>query len=400
MSESEPGYFSALNKSIESVKGAIFGDQEEPNTKEQETVLHEEEAPEDEEIDLDATRNFFYPLNMSDNYPAKIIFRVIKIDGEAGDILGNIGESFSKIYDQAKDAVVDLAAGAFGQTQESLGEEQVSSKEQKQIIEDSNVKQSELVSYENNTGGEEYGTITLPLQKSLKYSDVAQYKGASLGVMGGIGEDVLSGKNPFAGMSNANGQLGKTASALAAKMVAKNAGAALGAAAGGLGGIGGAVLGGAVGSGLGDQAEAAVSSATRIASAPNIRTLFEQVDLRNFTFDFKMIATSPQESVAIRNIVKMFRQELYPEKIALGTSGVPLGYKFPNVFEIEIKNRYSGLNSNPGFKIQRCYLKNVETTFNETATGLFSDGNFVEVSVSLSFTEIVTLDKQKVRDGY
>jgi len=143
MSESEPGYFSALNKSIESVKGAIFGDQEEPNTKEQETVLHEEEAPEDEEIDLDATRNFFYPLNMSDNYPAKIIFRVIKIDGEAGDILGNIGESFSKIYDQAKDAVVDLAAGAFGQTQESLGEEKVSAKEQKQIIEDSNVKQSE-----------------------------------------------------------------------------------------------------------------------------------------------------------------------------------------------------------------------------------------------------------------
>lgn len=44
MSESEPGYFSALNKSIESVKGAIFGDQEEPNTKEQETVLHEEES--------------------------------------------------------------------------------------------------------------------------------------------------------------------------------------------------------------------------------------------------------------------------------------------------------------------------------------------------------------------
>ena len=293
-----------------------------------------------------------------------------------------------------------MAAGAFGQTQESLGEEQVSSKEQKQIIEDSNVKQSELVSYENNTGGEEYGTITLPLQKSLKYSDVAQYKGASLGVMGGIGEDVLSGKNPFAGMSNANGQLGKTASALAAKMVAKNAGAALGVAAGSLKGAPGAILGGAVGSGLGDQAETAVSSATRIASAPNIRTLFEQVDLRNFTFDFKMIATSPQESVAIRNIVKMFRQELYPEKIALGTSGVPLGYKFPNVFEIEIKNRYSGLNSNPGFKIQRCYLKNVETTFNETATGLFSDGNFVEVSVSLSFTEIVTLDKQKVRDGY
>ena len=110
-----------------------------------------------------------------------------------------------------------------------------------------------------------------------------------------------------------------------------------------------------------------------------------------------MIANSPEEARAIKNIVQMFREELYPEKVPIGNSGVPLAYKYPNVFEIEVKNRQGG---NPGFKIQRCYLQKVDTTFNETADGMFNDGSFIEVGIALGFTEIVALDKDKVRQGY
>ena len=206
----------------------------------------------------------------------------------------------------------------------------------------------------------------------------------------------MQGQNPFAGASS-NGQLLSTASALAAAAIAKGAGEVLGAAIGSAFGSAGAVVGA---SALGDTMgglSPAVRSATRIASAPNQRTLFQQVGIRSFAFAFKMVANSHEEALEVRNIVKFFRQELYPEKISLGDSGVPLAYKFPNMFEIDIKNNYG---ENPAFKIQRCYLRDVQTSFNSTGTGMHWDGNFVEVDISLAFQEIVTLDKEKIRGGF
>lgn len=140
-----------------------------------------------------------------------------------------------------------------------------------------------------------------------------------------------------------------------------------------------------------------MKSATRITSAPNQRTLFQQVGIRTFVFTFKMIANNREEAQEVKNIVKFFRQELYPEKILIGESEIPLAYKFPNMFEIDIKNRYG---DNPAFKIQRCYLRDVQTSFNSTATGMHEDGNFVEVDISLSFQEITALHKQQIRDGF
>jgi hypothetical protein len=110
-----------------------------------------------------------------------------------------------------------------------------------------------------------------------------------------------------------------------------------------------------------------------------------------------MIARNKREATTIKNIVKFFRQEMYPEVIPLGSSGVPLAYKFPNVFEIDIRNAN---NENPGFKIQRCYLRDVQTSFNSTAAGMFEDGQFIEVDVTLSFVEITALDKAKIKQGY
>lgn len=250
--------------------------------------------------------------------------------------------------------------------------------------------------YENKGGGERVGSVTLPLQRDLRYSDLAQYETANLGLVGGALEGAMQGQNPFAGASS-NGQLLSTASALAAAAIAKGAGEVLGAAIGSAFGSAGAVVGA---SALGDTMgglSPAVRSATRIASAPNQRTLFQQVGIRSFAFTFKMVANSHEEALEVRNIVKFFRQELYPEKIPLGDSGVPLAYKFPNMFEIDIKNNYG---ENPAFKIQRCYLRDVQTSFNSTGTGMHWDGNFVEVDISLAFQEIVTLDKEKIRGGF
>jgi hypothetical protein len=374
--------------------------QEALNAIDQEENLYEEKADDSENPDAlapsqestDIARDLFYPLNMSKNFPGRIIFKVKKIEGE--NILDAVG--ITKVIDKGSEILSSLT----GNETKAVADEGTSAEDKKQIFEDSKKKQKELISYENNSGGKDYGKITLPFPKGLAYNDAVSYAGADLGILGGAAEDALLGRNPFAGATTANGELVKAASAIAGQVVAANAGGIAGASLGLLPKVGGGVAGAAgavLGSGLTGNLGAAVSSATRVASAPNSRTIFEKSNIRSFAFNFKMIANSEEEARMIKKIVQMFREELYPEKVPIGNSGVPLAYKYPNVFEIEVKNRQG---SNPGFKIQRCYLEKVDTTFNETADGMFNDGSFIEVSIALGFKEIVALDKTKVRQGY
>lgn len=406
----------------------------EPNTAGEETVIAEESLPDNENEQatdpsveaLEASRKYKYPLTLSANYPARIIFKAIKVDGV--DLAEKIGSGFSSLLKGIGSAaynatplgltagavgaglatgVVGAGAAAVGKTlaqgrndesaTASVADEGVDAETKQDIAQSEKEVEQSLMSYENNGPGVEVGQVTLPLPRDLRFSDAAQYETANLGTIGGALEGALEGQNPFTGATQ-QGQFLTTASALAAQAIAKGVGEATGAAIGAAVGRGpGAILGTSVAGNTFDGMSPAVRSATRIATAPNQRTLFSQVNIRNFAFAFKMIANNEQEAREIKNIVKFFRQELYPEKIPLGESGVPLGYKFPNMFEIDIKNRFG---ENPAFKIQRCYLRDIQTSFNATAAGMHTDGQFIEVDISLSFQEIVALDKAKVREGY
>ena len=366
--------------------------QEESATSTEEVTVAEEVVEEDvndeatdasQEV-VESSRNYKYPLTISKNYPARIVFRVYKNDGV--QINKTITDLFSSFVDDPEN---------IESTVSSIADKKVDPDTKKEIVDADKQSSQQNISYENNTEGDPLGTVTLPLQRDLRFSDNAQYETANLGVLGGALEGALNGSNAFAGATS-NGQLTSTASALAASAIAKNVGELAGAAVGSIKGAPGAIVGASALSNAFEGLSPAVRSATKIASAPNQRTLFQQVQIRSFAFTFKMIANNAREAEEIRNIIKFFRQELYPEKIPLGESGVPLGYKFPNQFEIEIKNRFDG---NPAFKIQRCYLRDVQTSFNATATGMYDDGNFIEADISLAFQEIVALDKEKVRKG-
>lgn len=382
---------------------------QDPATATEEVEIANRRIPDNENVDatnpsqevIEEARNYRYPLTLSKSYPARIIFKVVKVEGV--DIAEKIGDTYKSVSEGFKSLVAEIpGADEFAQkiTGESLtasvSDKKVDAKTKKEIEKSESQVKPVLQSYENRQGGTLIGTVMLPLQRDLRFSDNAQYETANLGTVGGALEQALQGQNPFTGF-NSNGQFARTASALAASAVAKGAGEVAGAAIGSAFGTAGAVVGAsALGGTLGGLSPA-VRNATRIASAPNQRTLFQQVRIRSFAFTFKMIANNRDEANEIKNIVKFFRQELYPEKIVLGESGLPLAYKFPNMFEIDIRNRY---DENPSFNIQRCYLSDIQTSFNSTASGMYSDGNFVEVDISLAFQEIVALDKQKVRDGY
>ena len=135
---------------------------------------------------------------------------------------------------------------------------------------------------------------------------------------------------------------------------------------------------------------------------PNTRSLFQGVALREFTFQFKMIAESPQEAFQVEQIIKHFRKELYPAtySVPIGKTGVEadVGYKFPNVFQIVFN--YKGARNKSLPKLHHCYLRNVSHTINPTGGGFRRDGHPNEIDLTLSFVEYKTLDKKDIDEGY
>lgn len=143
----------------------------------------------------------------------------------------------------------------------------------------------------------------------------------------------------------------------------------------------------------------AVRSGTRVTINPNTRALFQSVPLRDFTFTFKMIPSSKLESATIKSIIKIFREELYPDTIKIGgTNGITAGYELPNVFEIFFS--YNGVKDALATKLLPSYLRNFSVTYNSSGMGFYEGGDFSEVDISMSFTESSALNKKLVQKGY
>lgn len=337
-------------------------------------------------------RDYRYPLSGSSNAPAKIVFTAHKIKPFFN--LDEYVDTPSSVQRETQTNLEEVESVAQKTSEETEPSE---AEREKGIIEGvtSNTK-AFFKSYENTNANNPVGSVTLPMFRGLQYQDGVQYNIVDVGILGAAGD--------IGQVSTDDGRLMGATKALGSQFAAKAIGglsvAGAGAAASsllGTGAFGGAIVGGVAGGNIADQAGAVAKSATRVSMAPNERTLFERVNMRSFAFVFKMIAKNREESREIKNIIKFFRHEVYPEAIRITEGGLPFAYEFPNVFSIDIKNK---VGNNPGFNIQRCYLESVNTTFNQQATGLYEGEEFIEVDVSLNFRELSAMDKTKVRQGF
>lgn len=145
-----------------------------------------------------------------------------------------------------------------------------------------------------------------------------------------------------------------------------------------------------------DEVTAGLKLQTGVTTNPNQRSLFKQVNMREFQFNFKMIARSREESEQVKSIVNFFRSELYPEDINVNIAGqeLSLGYQFPNKFNLEFE--YGGKTI--AHKVKPCFLRSVDTTYNASQMAFHDDGEFLEVDMNLNFTETVTLSKKDILD--
>ena len=131
----------------------------------------------------------------------------------------------------------------------------------------------------------------------------------------------------------------------------------------------------------------AASVTTRTTMNPNIRTNFNGVSVREFTFNFKFIPCSPREALAVKSIVKFFRFHSYPEEIS-SFGAFSVGLDYPEMFKIRLLSNSGNKHfKNIGTPIKLCYCKGVSTTYNPTSPALHADGSPTEIDMNLTFVE-------------
>lgn len=219
------------------------------------------------------------------------------------------------------------------------------------------------------------GTVNLYLPQGVTIGDAVGYENTDLGVIGSgiaFGASEIYNKGGTKGLQAVTDAAGSVADKVMSNLFGPESKAALAALSEGF---------------LGS----AVSAGTGITANPHRRSIFKDVALRQFAFNFIMVPQSPDEAAASEEIVKFFRTNLYPEKLAGGVA-----YKFPTKFEIQMT--YKG--QQVANKLLPCYLTSAQTQYNPRSGSFHNDGRFSEIGLSLSFQEETTLSREDIEAGF
>ena len=131
---------------------------------------------------------------------------------------------------------------------------------------------------------------------------------------------------------------------------------------------------------------------------PRMEMMFEGVGRRDFSFTFAFIPKSAEEAKSIEKIIKTFKENMMPEYV--GDSRREM--KIPNTFDItymhqNTENKYMN-------KISSCFLQNMTVTYGGDRFTAYSptDGSPPpqKSTIALDFTEIETLSKDLVKEGF
>jgi hypothetical protein len=244
--------------------------------------------------------------------------------------------------------------------------------------------------------------IELYLPVGFQQTDGFQISGTELGLLGG---------GALAGMSKGDSILKTTLD-----QFKDGVGSVFDMMTGGLQPGAAAVVGARLANKLAPREVAdAFSIAAGVTVNPNLRSIFKGVNLREYTFQFKFLPKSRMEAKEVENIIKQFRVHSYPDIIEVGAFAA--GYKYPNLFRIAVYvehedeimrsdeegNEYPEMvtkRKRVGNRIKDCYLRSVSTNYNPSSMSFHPDGRPVEIDLSLSFVEEVTINRKDVEEGY
>ena len=145
---------------------------------------------------------------------------------------------------------------------------------------------------------------------------------------------------------------------------------------------------------------------------PHKQLLFKGVELRNFDFQYKLVARNVEETDTIDYIIRLLRYHMLPDLGsgipfigAIGLSGAGMVLKYPSEFDMAfyMYDDEGNPKLNPYLPaISTCVLTKMDVTYGEKEIVSHADGSPVELTLSLSFqeTQVMTKSVVKAFDSY
>jgi len=238
-----------------------------------------------------------------------------------------------------------------------------------------NVNIIEFTAHEKETSGVKQHHIFFPCPANIAFNDSATYNTVDLGAIGGgLAKAIQEGGfSPSKIAESIKSQISGAGASFSNAEIISAATQALPAP---------------------DAIQGAAKLKGRTLLNPNTNTTFSGNAIRSFTFAFKLIARSPEESEIVRKIHSKFRSFAYADSRSDEQS---LLLAFPPTWTI----RFLDGNGNENRfipKIYSCYLVSVESSFNSTTNMFHADGAPLEVDISVSYQETRVLTKTDI-DG-
>jgi len=155
---------------------------------------------------------------------------------------------------------------------------------------------------------------------------------------------------------------------------------------------GGGFLGALAGAASAGAALKGVGLAEGIAMNPHTAILFDNVNFRSFSFNYKFIARSQQESNMIKDIINTFQYAMLP---SAGGKFAGFAYEYPEEFELEFADALKPYM----FTFGRCVLQSFNVNYNgENMPVFFEQTNApVSITIDMQFQETQLLSKESIQ---
>jgi hypothetical protein len=131
------------------------------------------------------------------------------------------------------------------------------------------------------------------------------------------------------------------------------------------------------------QVQGLLTRTTGAIVNPNAELLFNGPELRSFNFNFIMSAREERESIAIRNIIRFFKQGMSVKR-----ASSELFLKSPHTFQIKYYN--NNIENHPWInRIKECALTACNVNYTPAQTySTYSDGAMTMYEMTLQFSEL------------
>lgn len=139
---------------------------------------------------------------------------------------------------------------------------------------------------------------------------------------------------------------------------------------------------------------AAVQRKFGVAAAPLQEMIFNQLDYRSFSFEFKFTPRSREESNRVREILDTMRFAMLPTKV--GNASTIAAYEVPDEFVIRFMH---GQQMNPYIdQVGLCACTGIDVTYGGSKFATHGAGDPVSITATMSFRELELIERKRYAD--